>query len=280
MAFGGTRRALLSVVLAVASASAPLVHAIDASAQPPKKKGAAKQSAAPAANANKTRAAELFKKSADAYLHGDFKGAIALLDEAYALDPQPVLVYNQARAHEGLGNTDEAIALYERYLTEEPSSPDRGAIEQRLATLKRQQEEKKRLEKEKVEIEQKRAQQEQQEKQLAEREQESKSAPASTSEPRKRSVMPYVVAGVGVAGLAAGTVFGVLALDKESTGNSTSSLRDATEAQDTGRTFATISNVGFIVGGVLLVGGAVWWILDGNAAKKTGSRPLLLGGTF
>src|SRR4051812_34911731 len=79
-----------------------------------------------AANPNKTHAAELFKKSADAYLRGDFGQAIALLDEAYALDPQPVLIYNKARAHEGLGHVDEAIALYEKYLVEEPASPDRG----------------------------------------------------------------------------------------------------------------------------------------------------------
>src|SRR4051812_39500711 len=80
------------------------------------------------ANPNKTHAAELFKKSADAYLHGDFTQAIALLDEAYALDPQPVLIYNKARAHEGLGHVDDAITLYDKYLVEEPTSPDRGAI--------------------------------------------------------------------------------------------------------------------------------------------------------
>src|SRR5688572_634378 len=178
MAFGGTRRALFCAVIAFASVAPTVVWITDAGAdQPKKKKPPAKETPSGGTNAsNKTRAAELYKKSADAYLHGDFKGAITLLDEAYALDPQPVLVYNKARAHEGLGNTDEAVTLYEKYLSEEPNSPDRGAIEQRLATLKKQQEDKKkqqeekaRLEKEKADVEQRKAQQKEQEKQLAER---------------------------------------------------------------------------------------------------------------
>lgn len=231
---------------------------------------------------NKVHAAELYKKSADAYLHGDFATAIKLLDEAYGLDPQPVLVYNQARAHEGLGHGDEAITLYEKYLSEEPTSPDRGAIEQRIATLKKQREDKLRLEQEKADVEAKREQQRQQQRDLEKREQEIKTP---TPEPRKRSVLPFVVGGVGAAGVVTGTVFGFLALDKESTGNGASSLREATDAQDTGNTFATVSNVSFIVGGVLLAGGIVWWIADGGlrgGSAKSGAtkRAVFLGGTF
>jgi tetratricopeptide (TPR) repeat protein len=287
MVFGGTRRRA-SILAFVALASATATSA-DAAAAPRKKKPAAPAAAAapPASSAasDRSRAAELYKKSADAYLHGDFGLAIKLLDEAYALDPQPVLVYNQARAHEGLGHVDEAITLYEKYLAEEPTSPDRGAIEQRLTTLHKQKEEKLRLEKEKADVETTREQQEQQQRDLAKREEEIKTAP----DPRKRSPFPYIVAGVGAAGLVTGTVFGFLAKNKEESGNSASSLRDATDAQDSGQTFATVSNVSFIVGGVLLAGGVVWWIVDGgrsSGSSKTGAakRPLLLGngigGTF
>jgi tetratricopeptide (TPR) repeat protein len=255
--------------------------ASSATGAPPKKKKppAAAPATTPTMTTNTTRAAELYKQSADAYLHGDFAQAIKLLDEAYALDPQPVLVYNQARAHEGLGHVDEAITLYERYLSEEPSSPDRGAIDQRLSTLRKQKEERQRLEKEKADVEAKRAQQEQQQRELAKREQEIKTRP----EPHARSPLPYVVAGVGAVGLGTGTVFGFLAKGKEDSGNSAASLREATEAQDSGETFATVSNVSFIVGGVLLAGGVVWWILDsGGSSAKTGGakRPVFLGGTF
>src|SRR5687767_9910106 len=90
---------------------------------------------------NQSQAADLFKKSVDAYRRGAFKEAIDLLNEAYALDPQPVLLYNLARAHEGLGDLDLAISTYEKYLQQEPNAPDKGAIEQRLVTLRRQRDE-------------------------------------------------------------------------------------------------------------------------------------------
>jgi len=275
MGIGGTRRRLTCFAAAVSLACALPASAADT----PKKKKPKTATPAPdntTAN-NKSRAAELYKKSADAYLKGDFETAIKLLDEAYALDPQPVLVYNQAKAHEGLGHVDQAIALYESYLSQEPNSSDRGAIEQRLATLKKQKEEKERVEKDKADVAAKQEQQKEQEQALEAREREAAKPPPE----RKRSVLPYVVAGVGVAGIATGTVFGVLALKKQDSGNSATNLREATDARDSGQTFATVSNVSFIVGGVLLAGGVVWWILDGRA-KNTGSAlpPTTFAGTF
>src|SRR5262245_48087845 len=215
----GTRRLVLCAILGAVTWSSSTL------AEPARPKKPAPAAAAPAASANadKTRAADLFKQSADAYLHGDFPKAIALLDEAYGLDPQPVLIYNKARAHEGLGHTEEAIALYERYLKEEPTSSDRGAIEQRLITLRQQQADKRRVEQEKVENEQKRVQQQAQQQQLERREREV----AMARQPRKRSVGPYIVAGVGAAGLATGAVFGILALDKQDTGRKAASAKDA-----------------------------------------------------
>jgi tetratricopeptide (TPR) repeat protein len=253
-------QACLSLAIAAAVIGAPSTS----SAEPRRKRPAAARTAA---TPNKTQAAELFKKGADAYLHGDFAGAIKLLDEAYALDPQPVLVYNMARAHEGLGHVDEAIALYERYLAEDPASTDRGAIEQRLATLREQREERGRLEKEKAALAASRAAQQAEKDRLEERAREMRATPPE--EPPKRSSVPYVVAGVGAAGLAAGTVFGLLALGKEDAGRSAVSLLDATEARDDGKTFATVANVSFIGGGALLAGGLLWWLLDRSSARAS-----------
>jgi len=219
-------------------------------------------------SADKARAAELFKKGSDAYLKGDFATTIANLEEAHKLDPQPVLIYNEARAHEGLGHTDEAIKLYEQYLSEEPSSPDRGAIEQRVATLKKQRDDKVAAEKERAAIEKERSE---------------RAVAPPPEPPRKYSKLPYVVGGVGVAGLAAGVVFGLMASGKESDGESAKTQRDAIDARDTGSTFATVANVSFVVGGVLLAAGAVWWALDhGGSRKATAFRlgPAGVGGTF
>lgn len=253
MGIGGTRNAVLVAAFVVATSLATR----DAQAEP--KPGVVRS--APT-NANKARAADLFKKGADAYLHGDFALAISFIDEAYAIDPQPVLVYNKARAHEGLGHADEAIALYEQYLSEEPSSPDRGAIEQRLATLRKQKEERLAVEKERAVVEKERAE---------------RAAAPPPPPPHERSVLPYIVAGVGVVGLVTGTIFGLMASSKEDDGAAQRVQQKAIDDRDTGATFATVANISFIAGGALLAAGAVWWALDGAGRKRTADRGLRVG---
>jgi tetratricopeptide (TPR) repeat protein len=218
-------------------------------------------------SADKKRAAELFKKGADAYRQGDFQHAIELLDEAYALDPQPVLVYNRARAAEGLGNLDEAIAGYEKFLSQEPNAPDRGAIEQRLVTLRKQRDDRAALEKERatrneappapVPVA------------PAPASESSESTPPPSPPPRhSRSVAPYVVAGVGVVGIGAGAVFGVLALSKKDSAVSEPIQQKSMDLKDSADSLATVSTVSFIAGGVLLAVGATWWLLDGGSSSK------------
>ncbi|CAN5325793.1 hypothetical protein BH09MYX1_BH09MYX1_41360 [soil metagenome] len=102
------------------------------------------------------------------------------------------------------------------------------------------------------------------------------------------------MAGVGGAGLVLGAVFGGLALgSKPGSDHCTSDLLhcDASgiSSLDDARTFATVSTVGFIAGGVLLVGGLVLFFA---APKKeaapaialslghAGNLGLTLGGTF
>lgn len=278
MGFAGTRSALTAATFIACTVSlAPDAHAQRRPAPKANKDVAPAPTATPsAAQSNKARAADLFKKSADAYLHGDFAAAIGLLDEAYALDPQPVLLYNKARAHEGLGHVDEAIELYEKYLAEEPSSPDRGAIEQRLVTLKKQRDEKLALAKERTAVEQERA--------AVEKERANPPPTEPPAEPpHRRSVLPYVVMGAGGASLVGGVVFGLLANSKKSAADSEPVQTQASDLRDKGRTFATVSNVTFVVGGVLVAAGAVWWVLDGTSSKRSvrvglGAGSLQLGG--
>lgn len=214
----------------------------------------------------KARAAELYKKGAEAYLRGDFAQTITLLDEANALDPQPVLVYNLAKAHEGLGHVDEAITLYERYLTQEPSSPDRGAIEQRLVMLRKQRDDRANVEKERTAVEKERAQ--------VEKERAEQPPPPP---PHRRTIYPYIVAGAGVVGLVTGTIFGVMANSKQDAATKEPVQSTSIDLRDSGKTFATVSNVTFIIGGVLVAGGVVWWFLDAPKKSRTGATPARLG---
>ena len=238
-----------------------------------------------AANPNRGRATELFKKSSEAYLRGDFTQTIALLDEAYALDPQPVLVYNKARAHEGLGHLAEAIELYEKYLAEEPASRDRGAIEKRLVALRQQRDERGAVEKERSVVEKERAEVEK------ERATQTSTTAPPPEPPHRRSVVPYVVMGVGAAGLVSGTVFGLMALSRKDDATAEPTQQKSVDLRDKGATFATISNISFIAGGVLVAAGAVWWFVDGKSSRRSGSSiapvqvglgpgSIQLGGTF
>lgn len=219
--------------------------------------------------ADKARAADLFKKSADAYRQGDFKRAIDLLDEAYALDPQPVLTYNRARAAEGLGNVDAAITGYEKFLADEPKAPDRGAIEQRVATLKRQRDERAALERDRD----------------ARREEPVVPVPTPAPEPHtsapppepapppppRHTPLPYVVAGVGAVGLVTGAIVGSLALSKKDDAVAEPVQQRSMDLKDSADGLATTSTVFFIVGGVLVAAGVAWWIVDHAPSKNRGA---------
>ena len=219
--------------------------------------------AAPAsAQTPQARAAELFNKGAEAYRRGDFPQAIALLREARALDPQPVLLYNLGRAYEDSGDVDSAIATFTKYIEEDPKAVDRGAIEQRVERLKRQREELLALERQR-DAERTRADAEK-----ADRERQQREA-ARARPPPTRSVGPYIVAGVGVAGLATGVVFGLVSQSKhDSAASPSTTQQDAIDLQDTAKSFSTISTVSFIAGGVLVAAGATWWFLDRKASSK------------
>ncbi len=54
------------------------------------------------------RALALFELSGEKYRAGDFEGAVELLTEAYDLFPEPVILYNLARAYEGMGESVRA----------------------------------------------------------------------------------------------------------------------------------------------------------------------------
>jgi tetratricopeptide (TPR) repeat protein len=89
-----------------------------------------------AAGDTKQEAADLAAKSAKHYKRGEFEQAAALLREAYDRYPEPNLLYNLARALEGVGDRLGAIDAYERYLSSAKKIEDRGGIERRVATLR------------------------------------------------------------------------------------------------------------------------------------------------
>ena len=195
-----------------------------------------------------TQALALFEKSKVSYQAGRFQEAVALLREAYAKKPVPVLLYNLGRAYEGLGDQDAALKAYTDYLAADPKAADRGAIETRIATLKQQIAERQRLEREREAA-------------------EAKAAQAPTE--RRAPIVPWIVAGVGGAGVVTGVVFGVLAVSKHNTATNDPVQASAAQEQNDAKTFATVANVAWIAGGAVAVTGIVWGILASRHPSTT-----------
>jgi hypothetical protein len=80
--------------------------------------------------------------------------------------------------------------------------------------------------------------------------------------------VPWVVVGIGGAGIAAGGVIGLLASQRnlDAKGEPTYTRADTLHSQ--AQSYAKVANICFIAGGVVLVGGIVWGLLDVAAARR------------
>lgn len=186
-------------------------------------------------------ALRLFEESKVAYREGRFDDAVELLTEAHRLFPEPVLLYNLGRALEGAGEYTRAVDAYDEYLRIAGDIPDRGAIEGRVATLRREIETRERLE----QLEETRP-----------------VTPAPRVERESASAAPWIVAAVGGAGLAVGGVFGVLALSSHDDAENAASQAETEQLQSTAETYALVANVAFAAGGAIALAGVIWGIVD------------------
>jgi len=223
------------------------------------------------ADSKKDKALALFEKSDKAYKGGKFEEAVKLLEEAYRLYPEPLLLYNLGRAQEGLGDLPGAVASYERYLNDGKQISDRGAIERRVATLKAQlaarDEEQRRLADEEArrkqaEEERRRADAERLRLEREARERENERSPAER-------YGPWITVGTGGVLLASGFYFGARASGTHDDAVAAPVQRDAVELQASAERSATIANVLFVVGGLVTAGGIGWKIYQWRTGTET-----------
>jgi hypothetical protein len=215
--------------------------------------------AAYAGKAEEAKAAKLFDQAEAEYQGGNFKKAIDLLLEAQRLAPDAVLHYNLARAYEGLGELDPALASYRAYLAADPSSKDRGAVEARIKTLEQLK---------------------------ADREAKANPTPPPSPstepdkpkpEPASPSAVPWVIAGIGGLGLGAAGVLGGLSLMRTSEAEDpATSGEDVVTLQDEAQTFATGANITFAISGAVLAAGVIWGIVDVVSTTDGGDSPTSL----
>ena len=186
----------------------------------------------------RAHALALFADSDKAYKAGDFERAAALLEQAYALAPEPVLLFNLGRA---LEHTDKqkAIDAYQRYLDSGPAIDDRAAIEERIASLQMS---------------------------LAPpppppEVHDPAPPPAEVPQPALRR-WPLITLGAGAATIVTAALFGKAARDRHDDAVAAPGQVDAQAFQDSAHTDATMSNVLFVAGTTALAVGATYLVLD------------------
>jgi tetratricopeptide (TPR) repeat protein len=234
---------------------------------------------------SKEKALALFEKSDKAYKDGKFEEAVRLLEDAYELYPEPLLLYNLGRAQEGLGDVPGAVASYERYLRDGKQISDRGAIERRVETLKAQlaarDEEQKRL----AEEEAKRKQAEEDRKRAEDERRRLEAAQRQDDRTFVEAFGPWITMGSGSVLIASGIYFGVRASSTHDDAVASPVQRDALLLQDSAERSARIANVLFIIGGLATAGGIGWkvWQLsteDGDASVSVSPTGIALEGTW
>jgi hypothetical protein len=106
-------------------------------------------------------------------------------------------------------------------------------------------------------------------------------APSSTTR-----TIGFVTGSIGLAGVAVGALFGVLAIDRDNAARGAGC--DATTCPTTGalavsadaKTFATASDVAFVSGGVFIVTGIVCLLAAPRSPAARIARAMIFGGTF
>lgn len=217
------------------------------------------------------RASELAEQGRALFESGHAEQALQLVEEAYRLAPQPILLYNMARGYEQLGDLAHARDAYQRFLVAQPDRPERPAIEQRMATLQRLMDERVSLERD----------YDQRLRDLGARQREILAR--AVARPRGPAVpVGAAIAALGGVGAVAGVILWSFAASRRSTALAASTDGIATnQAQADAVSFARDGNVVFGVGAGLGATGALLIAL-GSREKRVdlGDKSFAIAPTF
>lgn len=96
--------------------------------------GTVAHAAAPTAQARKSARAA-FQRAQAAYEAERFEEALAAYNEANELMPNVAFIFNMAQCHRQLGQEDEALTQYQRYLEASPDAKNREVVEAHIRDL-------------------------------------------------------------------------------------------------------------------------------------------------
>lgn len=231
-------------------------------------------------SAEETRALSLFEQSATAYHEGRFADAAALLEQAYALHPEPVLLYNLARALDAEGEMDEARDAYQRFLSSSPDAEQAPLATRRVEVLSAQIAD--RDEAARIEAEARAR--------AAEPVPEPTPLPEPTPPPRASPDVlgPVLTLSIGAAVAIVGGVLIGVASDRYGQAVVAPAQTSAVALEHDAYTFRDTGIALLVVGGIAAIAGAVWWIAAGapgssdtpSASLRIGPGGASLSGTF
>jgi tetratricopeptide (TPR) repeat protein len=219
--------------------------------------------------AQKDEASGLSDQAIEKFQAKDYDGAVALFEQAYAIDPAPNYLFNIGRVYEEAGNLEKAVEFYAKFVKQPGVDLDsRGVALDRLKVLRAILEETT-------------------EKPPEDKPEEPKDEPVIDQPPaeppvdqdalRKRKVMRGVgfgLLGVGAAALIGGGVAGGLAqADYNKAGEATDPVEGASLLESS-KTKSLAGNVLFGVGGAFLLTGVIL-VAVGFSKPKSTSRVAL-----
>jgi tetratricopeptide (TPR) repeat protein len=238
------------------------------------------------------KSAALVKEGDRLYKDNKYREAAEALQKAYELEPQPVLLYNIARAFDQAGELKLALDNYRQFVGQEGADAQlvkkANLAMDRLRTLVAKEEagkqvqdaDKKRLEDEAAAAKEK-ARSEEEKARLQKEAYEAKekaAAEAAKSKTSTRLVASIVVGAVAVAGLGTGIAFGVLSSGSKSSFKSAASVASKQKFASDTRTQALIADVSF---GVALAAAVTAVILfpKGGSHEPEKSVQVVIGPT-
>ncbi len=81
-----------------------------------------------------------FTKGEKLFALGRFDDALLQYEAAFEAKPLPGFLFNIAQCHRNLGNIDQAIFSYRKYLREQPDAENREAVERLIEELEEEKE--------------------------------------------------------------------------------------------------------------------------------------------
>jgi tetratricopeptide (TPR) repeat protein len=126
------------LLIAAAALGSMLATTALAQPQPPPTANApvAQPPAAPEPTEAQLEAArEAYARGQTLFAENRFAEAKAAFEQAYAAVPNPVVLVSIAESDLRLGNLEDALETFQRYLAARPDAPDRADVEQKIADL-------------------------------------------------------------------------------------------------------------------------------------------------